>query len=130
MEEARSMSQRLMSQNGEDAEESRPMASFMSPKLGDGSLPRRAESIASLGSSMAHHARTLVGQFNCASLNERTDTVLATELAEGREDGRGASRYGNGVRQTGGNDNLKAYATAYGLQQARSFQETQRNAEV
>jgi hypothetical protein len=54
-----------------------------------------AESIASL-SSMAHHARTLVGQFNCTGLNDRMGPILGTEMAEGREDGRGsAQRYGD-----------------------------------
>lgn len=119
MEEARNMSQRLVS--GKSEQEDEHSMSFMSQKSG-GDRAKRAESIASLGSSMAHHARTLVGQFACAGMNEHTGTVLATELAEG-----------NGqTRQYGSRDNsnLKAYATAYGLQQARSFQETQRNAEV
>lgn len=127
MDEARSMSQRLMAQNGE--EEGGGVggsASFMSPGM-PGDLPRRAESIASLGSSMAHHARTLVGQFHCASLNERNGSVVATEMAaEGRQD---APKY-NTTDANGRSDNLRAYATAYGLQQARSFQETQRNAEI
>ena len=118
------MSQRLMSQNGdEEGGMGAGPASFMSPGR-SGDFPRRAESIASLGSSMAHHARTLVGQFHCASLNERNGNVVATEMAEGRQD---APKYTNG---NGRSDNLRAYATAYGLQQARSFQETQRNAEI
>jgi hypothetical protein len=56
---------------------------------------RGAESIASLSNSMAHHARTLVGQFNCTGMNDRMGPILATEMAEGREDGRSAQRHGD-----------------------------------
>ena len=51
---------------------------------GQRSAPRGAESIASL-SSMAQHARTLVGQFNCTGLNERSmGPIHDSEMAEGR----------------------------------------------
>jgi hypothetical protein len=39
------------------------------------------ESVASMGSSLAHHAKTLVGSFACAGNNERTGQVLVSERA-------------------------------------------------
>ncbi len=79
MDEARSVSQQL---RGIDEDS----AGFHSS---NSNVPRTrgGESIASLGSSMAQHARTLVGQFNCAGLNERSGPVVASEATEGREDG-------------------------------------------
>jgi hypothetical protein len=54
-----------------------------------GSRPSRGvESVASLGSGLAQHARSLVGSFACSGVNQRTGGVLATELAEGGDDGR------------------------------------------
>ena len=85
MDEARNASQQL---RGNDDEGLQSSSSNMNTQR-----PRRAESIASLGSSMAQHARTLVGQFNCAGLNERSGPILDTELMEGREDGH--QRYGD-----------------------------------
>jgi len=46
---------------------------------------RGVESVASLGNSMAQHARSLVGSFACSGINERTGSVLATELAEQKQ---------------------------------------------
>ena len=66
MEDARSMSQKMFS----PGENSNRNTSFHS-----GSVPRGAQSVASLGSSMAQHAKSLVGNFACAGLNERTDPL-------------------------------------------------------
>ena len=60
-----------------DDEKSAGFQSFNS--AGQRSASRGAESIASL-SSMAQHARTLVGQFNCVGLNERMGPIVDTEV--------------------------------------------------
>jgi hypothetical protein len=79
LDEARSLSMGLTSKSEEDNDRS-------------GRGPRSGvESVASLGSGLAQHARSLVGSFACSGINDRTGGVLAAELAEGREDG---ERYG------------------------------------
>lgn len=84
MDEARNMSQRLVSHGTTDSEEK--STGLHSLNSNGQRTARGAESIASLGSSMAHHARTLVGQFNCTGvMNERMGPILASELAEGRD---------------------------------------------
>lgn len=106
MEEARSVSQRL---RGVDEENSTGFYSSNS----NGQRTRGGESIASLGSSMAQHARTLVGQFNCAGLNDRSGPVLATELPEVGEDGH--ERYGDKEwrdRRPNADSAKKAFAAA------------------
>ncbi len=80
MEEARNVSERLMSPQSEEDKS----AGFQSTNS-NGQRPLGAESIASL-SSMAQHARTLVGQFNCAGLNERMGPIVDSEIAEVREE--------------------------------------------
>ena len=86
MEDARSLSQRLSSRSDEDPDH-RP--SFYDPNRTPGRGARSGvESVASLGSGLAQHARSLVGSFACSGINERSGGVLAAELAEGREDGR------------------------------------------
>jgi hypothetical protein len=51
------------------------------------------ESVASMGSSLAQHAKTLVGSFACAGNNERTGQVLVSERAtEEWRDRRNAAR--------------------------------------
>jgi hypothetical protein len=42
---------------------------------------RATESVASMSSNLAAHAKTLVGSFACAGNNERTGQVLSTERA-------------------------------------------------
>lgn len=42
---------------------------------------RSVESVASMGSNLAQHAKTLVGSFACAGNNERTGQVLVSERA-------------------------------------------------
>jgi hypothetical protein len=42
---------------------------------------RGVESVASMGSSLAQHAKTLVGSFACTGNNERTGQVLVSERA-------------------------------------------------
>eukprot|EP00934_Nitzschia_sp_Nitz4_P004382 Nitzschia sp. Nitz4//scaffold390_size11914//8569//10291//NITZ4_009015-RA/size11914-snap-gene-0.13-mRNA-1//1//CDS//3329550189//4372//frame0 len=89
-----------------------------------GALPRGmgsrggAESIASLGSSMAQHARTLVGQFACTTLNDRNGPVLATELAE--QGTTAQQRYGHqewrqrsSARNQGAAPSFREYAPAH-----------------
>lgn len=44
-------------------------------------VKKGVESVASMGSSLAHHAKTLVGSFACAGNNERTGQVLVSERA-------------------------------------------------
>ena len=85
LEEARNMSQRL-SASDDDYTSNIPRSASK--------VPRGVESVASLGSGLAHHARSLVGSFACSGINERTGGVLASELAaERREDGN-RPRYG------------------------------------
>lgn len=136
MSEARAtMSQRLGAQQFEEGDKS---SNFQPMNIGRGRPRGGAESIASLGSSMAQHARTLVDQFACTTLNDRTGPVLATELAEGREDsGRAAGqRYGEQEwrerRQNNGDFGRSANhgAGAQG-RQGRSFREyTNRSVDV
>jgi hypothetical protein len=54
---------------------------------------RGVESVASLGSGLAHHARSLVGSFTCAGINEHTGGVLASELAAERREDANRQRY-------------------------------------
>lgn len=42
---------------------------------------RASESVASMGSNLAAHAKTLVGSFACGGNNERTGQVLSSERA-------------------------------------------------
>merc|ERR1712238_555111 len=42
---------------------------------------RATESVASMSSNLAAHAKTLVGSFACAGNNERTGQVLSSERA-------------------------------------------------
>jgi hypothetical protein len=44
-------------------------------------IKKGVESVASMGSSLAQHAKTLVGSFACAGNNERTGQVLVSERA-------------------------------------------------
>ena len=76
LEEARNASERILRGQTDD-EKSAGFQSFNS--AGQRSASRGAESIASL-SSMAQHARTLVGQFNCVGLNERMGPIVDTEV--------------------------------------------------
>lgn len=80
MEEARNVSESLSRRQEE--EKTPGLASFSSQQSRQ--HPRGAESIASL-SSMAQHARLLVGQFNCTGLNERNMGPVVDE-SEGREE--------------------------------------------
>jgi hypothetical protein len=84
MDEARSVSERILRGQTED-EKSAGFQSINS--AGQRSASRGAESIASL-SSMAQHARTLVGQFNCVGLNERMGPIVDTEVTNEVRDGR------------------------------------------
>jgi hypothetical protein len=82
MEEARNSTDRLVNGTAHDENTASYYPSLNSN--GQRSVPRAAESIASL-SSMAQHARTLVGQFNCTGLNERSmGPIHDSEMAEGR----------------------------------------------
>lgn len=106
MEDSRSLSQRLAARSTED-----DGASGYSSTRGRDSV-RRGESVASLGSGLAQHARTLVGSFACTGINERTGGVLATELSEGRQDGqdewRESRRRSNSAPRNNDNSNSKS----------------------
>ena len=88
LDDARNLSQRMSAE--EDVHSTLPNLARASSRRAVG-----VESVASLGSSMAHHARSLVGSFNCGSggINERTGGKLASELAERREEAT-RQRYG------------------------------------
>eukprot|EP00339_Tiarina_fusa_P025972 CAMPEP_0117001472 /NCGR_PEP_ID=MMETSP0472-20121206/3464_1 /TAXON_ID=693140 ORGANISM="Tiarina fusus, Strain LIS" /NCGR_SAMPLE_ID=MMETSP0472 /ASSEMBLY_ACC=CAM_ASM_000603 /LENGTH=584 /DNA_ID=CAMNT_0004701499 /DNA_START=190 /DNA_END=1944 /DNA_ORIENTATION=- len=86
MQDARALSQRLSSNAASGTQEE---MSFQASSQGlppSFSRSRGVESVASLGSGLAQQARTLVGNFACAVPNERSQGVVATELAEGRQD--------------------------------------------
>jgi hypothetical protein len=100
MEDSRTISQRLAARSVEE-----DGASGYGSYRGRDSV-RRGESVASLG-SLAQHARTLVGSFACTGINDRTGGVLATEMAEGRQDGhnewRESRRRSNSAPRNNGN---------------------------
>jgi hypothetical protein len=54
---------------------------FRSAKSSRPEFQKGVESVASMGSSLAQHAKTLVGSFACAGNNERTGQVLVSERA-------------------------------------------------
>mmetsp|Transcript_1534 Transcript_1534/g.3396 ORF Transcript_1534/g.3396 Transcript_1534/m.3396 type:complete len:696 (+) Transcript_1534:188-2275(+) len=92
MEDARSMMSqvKLSSMSGHD---SMDLDSSGYPSLGgnssfrvpggrpEESLKRGVESVASMGSNLAHHAKSLVGQFACTSNNDRTGQVINSDHA-------------------------------------------------
>merc|ERR1711865_1343885 len=89
-EDARStMSQKFMqqnqSQNNNDSGDFRSNSSVRSSSFrSTASRPefkRATESVVSMSSNLAAHAKTLVGSFACAGNNERAGQVLSTERA-------------------------------------------------
>lgn len=96
MEDARSMMSqvKLSSLSGHD---SMDLDSSGYPSLGGNSLrsggtpfrvpgsrpefQRGVESVASMGSNLAHHAKSLVGQFACTANNDRTGQVINADHA-------------------------------------------------
>lgn len=66
------------------------------------------ESVASMGSSLAQHAKTLVGSFACAGSNERTGQVLTSERAATEWRGRrtAAAAAHSGIHPKGGTGQL------------------------
>jgi len=88
MEDARGMmSQKFMQQNQSQNNDSEYRAnttvrssSFRSTTSRP-EFKRATESVASMSSNLAAHAKTLVGSFACAGNNERTGQVLSTERA-------------------------------------------------
>jgi hypothetical protein len=86
MEEARSMmSQTFVHKTMEEESASAlggagKMGSFRST-ANRPEFQRSVESVASMGSNLAQHAKTLVGSFACAGNNERTGQVLVSERA-------------------------------------------------
>jgi hypothetical protein len=64
------------------------------------------ESVASMGSSLAQHAKTLVGSFACTGNNERTGQVLVSERAteewRGRRSAAAARDAATGTSNTSG----------------------------
>jgi hypothetical protein len=106
MEDARSMmSQKFMqqnqsSQNNESGEFRVDASSVRSSSFRSTTnrpeFKRATESVASMSSNLAAHAKTLVGSFACAGNNERTGQVLSTERAteewRGRRDNAGQQK--------------------------------------
>jgi len=82
MEDARSMMSQKFSQSQDELRESESMqsSSFRSATSRP-EFKRATESVASMGSNLAAHAKTLVGSFACAGNNERTGQVLSSERA-------------------------------------------------
>jgi len=93
------------------------------------------ESVASMGSSLAHHAKTLVGSFACAGNNERTGQVLVSErVTEEWRDRRNAAhavsisttttneRLPRGLEMSGSNPSFAS--------SSRSYRETTNGANV
>ena len=66
---------------------------------------KSVESVASMGSNLAHHAKSLVGSIACASNNERTGQTInadhATEAWRGRRNA-AAARAGSGEGKPAG----------------------------
>lgn len=91
MEDARSMmSQKFMHQNQSNqnnesgefrADASTVQSSSFRSATSRPEFKRATESVASMSSNLAAHAKTLVGSFACAGNNERTGQVLSTERA-------------------------------------------------
>mmetsp|Transcript_16480 Transcript_16480/g.16471 ORF Transcript_16480/g.16471 Transcript_16480/m.16471 type:complete len:144 (+) Transcript_16480:108-539(+) len=88
MEDARGiMSQKFMHQNQSQNNDSeyRPNSTVRSSSFRSTTsrpeFKRATESVASMSSNLAAHAKTLVGSFACAGNNERTGQVLSTERA-------------------------------------------------
>ena len=91
MEDARSMmSQNFMHQNQSNqnnesgefgADASTVRSSSFRSATNRPEFKRATESVASMSSNLAAHAKTLVGSFACAGNNERTGQVLSTERA-------------------------------------------------
>lgn len=87
MDEARDAMSRLPQRMNKDFESQDGLgslgaasASFRSAKARP-EFQKGVESVASMGSSLAQHAKTLVGSFACAGNNERTGQVLVSERA-------------------------------------------------
>ncbi|KAL3909836.1 MAG: hypothetical protein SGARI_002401 [Bacillariaceae sp.] len=85
MEEARSAMAKFPQNIGENGDQDTlgslgASASFRSA-VNRPEVKKGVESVASMGSSLAHHAKTLVGSFACAGNNERTGQVLVSERA-------------------------------------------------
>ena len=83
MEEARSAMAKLpqtMNEDGDTLGSLGASASFRSA-ANRPEIKKGVESVASMGSSLAQHAKTLVGSFACAGNNERTGQVLVSERA-------------------------------------------------
>jgi hypothetical protein len=86
MQDARNAMSRLpqrMNENFEDQDGLGSLGastSFRSAKSRP-EFQKGVESVASMGSSLAQHAKTLVGSFACAGNNERTGQVLVSERA-------------------------------------------------
>lgn len=88
MDDARGiMSQKFMHQNQSQNNDSeyRPNSTVRSSSFRSTTsrpeFKRATESVASMSSNLAAHAKTLVGSFACAGNNERTGQVLSTERA-------------------------------------------------
>jgi len=85
MEDARSIMSQKFNQSGDsdsrDVESSTLRSSSFRSTTSRPEFKRATESVASMGSNLAAHAKTLVGSFACAGNNERTGQVLSSERA-------------------------------------------------
>ncbi|KAL3907211.1 MAG: hypothetical protein SGILL_008963, partial [Bacillariaceae sp.] len=108
MEEARSAMAKLpqtMNEDGDTLGSLGASASFRSA-ANRPEIKKGVESVASMGSSLAQHAKTLVGSFACAGNNERTGQVLVSERAT--EEWRGRRNAANSAaRDTAGAPNTQ-----------------------
>jgi hypothetical protein len=71
--------------DGEDEFDNLPNHNSTNPfnrSFESGGRPRGVESVASLSSGLAQHARSLVGTFACNGMSERSGGVMRTELDE------------------------------------------------
>lgn len=89
------------------------------------------ESVASMGSNLAQHAKTLVGSFACAGSNERTGQVLVSERATEEWRGRRSAARDNrpptqpahsGLEISNSQSTMGGSTPTYGTN--RSFRET------
>jgi hypothetical protein len=122
MEDARSMmSQVKLSQRSGDSTDFDSSFGGNSMRSGSFRVPggrpefqKGVESVASMGSNLAHHAKSLVGSFACTTNNERTGQVInADHATEAWRDRRSAA-----AAQAGTAGNTRSYkdgvATATG----------------
>jgi hypothetical protein len=136
MEEARSMMSQTVVHKSMEEESTSGLggvgksASFRSA-ANRPEFQRGVESVASMGSNLAQHAKTLVGSFACAGSNERTGQVLVSERATEEWRGRRSAARDvpaktqpahQGLEISNSQSTMGGNTTSYGSK--RSFRET------